>query len=49
MQLNDIPSWGGAPMLLSVRHPHASIYSIFSKLLEDKALEEEEEYEFMPI
>ena len=33
-QLNDSPSWVGAPMLLSVRQPHASIYSIVSKLLE---------------
>ena len=38
--LNEEPSWVGAPMLLSVRQPHASIYSIVSKLLEDKALEE---------
>ena len=36
-------------MLLSVRQPHASIYSIVNKLLEDKALEESEEYEFIPI
>ena len=47
--LNDSPPWVGAPMLLSVRQPHASIYSIVSKLLEDKALEEGEEYEFIPI
>ena len=36
-------------MLLSVRQPHASIYSIVSKLLEDKALKEGEEYKFIPI
>ena len=47
--LNDSPSWVGAPMLLSVRQPCASIYSIVSKLLEEKALEEGEEYEFIPI
>ena len=38
-----------APMLLSVRQPHASIYNIVNKLLEDRALEEGEEYEFIPI
>ena len=48
-QLNDSPSWVGVPMLLSVRQPHASIYSIVSKLLEDKVLGEGEEYEFIPI
>ena len=26
--LNEKPSWVGAPMLLSVRQPHASIYNI---------------------
>ena len=36
-------------MLLSVRQPCVSIYSIVSKLQEDKALEEGEEYEFKPI
>ena len=36
-------------MLLLVRQPHASIYSIVSKLLEDKALEEGEENEYIPI
>ena len=48
-QLNDSPSLVGAPMLLSVRQPHASIYLIVNKLLEDKALEEGEEYGFIPI
>ena len=47
--LNEEPSWVGAPMLLSVRQPHASIYNIVNKLLEDKTLEEGEEYEFIPI
>ena len=46
--LNEEPSWVGAPMLMSLRQPRASIYSIVSKLLEDKALEEGE-YEFIPI
>ena len=47
--LNEEPSWVGAPMLLSVRQPHTSTYSIVNKLLEGKALEEGEEYEFIPI
>ena len=47
--LNDSPSWVGSPMLLSVRQPHASIYSIVSKLLEDKALEKGRSIEFIPI
>ena len=47
--LNEEPSWVGTSMLLSVRQPCASIYSIVSKLLENKALEEGEEYEFIPI
>ena len=47
--LNEEPSWLGAPMLLSVKQPCASIYSIVSKLQDDKALEEGEEYEFIPI
>ena len=47
--LNKEPSWIGAPMLLSVRQPLASIYNIVSKLLENKPLEEGEEYEFIPI
>ena len=36
-------------MLLSVRQPCASIYSIVNKLLEDKALQEGVEYEFIPL
>ena len=47
--LNEELSWVGAPMLLSLRQPHASIHSIVSKLLDDKVLEEGEEYEFIPI
>ena len=47
--LNEEPSWVEAPMLLSVRQPCASIHNIVNKLLEDKDLEEGEEYEFIPI
>ena len=47
--LNKEPSWVGAPMLLSVRQPPASIYDIVNKLLENKTLEEGEAYELIPI
>ena len=46
--LNENPSWVGVSMQLSVRQPHSSIISVISRLLEDKALEEGEEYEFIP-
>ena len=38
--LNKKSSWVGAPMLLSVRQPPASIYNIVNTLLENKTLEE---------
>ena len=47
--LNKEPSSVGAPMLLSVRQPPASIYNIVNKLLENKTLEEGEAYELIPI
>ena len=47
--LKKEPSWVGAPMMLSVRQPPASIYNIVNKLLETKPLERGEEYEFIPI
>ena len=47
--LNEEPSWVGALMLFSVRQPHAIIYNIVNKLLENKTLEEGKEYEFIPI
>ena len=40
---------GRGPMLFSFRQPPASIYNIVNKLLENKPLEEGEEYEFIPI
>ena len=36
-------------MQLAIRKPHLSILPIVSKLLEDKTLEEGEEYEYIPI
>ena len=47
--INKEPSWVGAPMLLSVRQPPASIYNIVNKLLENKTLEEGEAYKLIPI
>ena len=47
--LNKDSSWVGASMLLSVRQPHACMYTIVSKLLENKTLEEGEVFEFIPI
>ena len=47
--LNKEPTWVGAPMLLSVRQPPASIYNIVNKLLENKTLEEGKAYELNPI
>ena len=38
--LKKEPSWVGAPMLLSIRQPPPSVYSIVSKLMENKPLEE---------
>ena len=47
--LVEAPSWVGAHMQLGLHRPHASIFLIVSKLLQDKALEEGEEYECIPI
>ena len=47
--LNKEPSWIGAPMLLTIRQPPASVYSIVNRLMENKALEEGEKYELIPI
>ena len=47
--LVEAPSWVGAHMQLGLHKPHANIFPILSKLLQDKALEEGEEYEYIPI
>ena len=47
--LNESPSWLGAPVQLTIQKPHLSILPIVTKLLADKALEEGEEYEYIPI
>ena len=38
--LNESPSWVGAPMQLAIHKPRSSILSIVMRLLEDKAMEE---------
>ena len=47
--LMENPSWVGTHMKLGLHKPHASIFQIVSKLLQDKSLEEGEEYEYIPI
>ena len=47
--LNESPSWVGALMQLAIHKARSSIIPIVMKLLEDKALEEGEEFEFIPI
>ena len=47
--LNESPSWVGAPMQLTIQKPHLSILPTVTKLLEDKALEQREKYEYIPI
>ena len=42
-------SWVGTSMQLGLHRPPSSMLSIVSKLLQDKALEEGEEYEYIPI
>ena len=47
--LNESPSWVGTSMQLAIRKPRLSILRIVMKLLEDKALEEGKEYEYIMI
>ena len=49
LKLADTPKWVGTHMNLTVDRPRVEIIPIIAKLLEDKALEEGEEYEFIPI
>ena len=43
------PSWVGTSMQLGLQKPSSHMLSIVSKLLQDKAFEEGEEYEYIPI
>ena len=47
--LGENPSWVGAHMQLVLHRPQADIFPIVTKLLQDRALEEGEEYEYIPI
>ena len=47
--LNKDPSWVGDSMSLTIRQPPSSILNIVSKLVENKPLEEGENYELLPI
>ena len=48
LKLADTPKWVGTHMDLTVDRPRVEITPIIAKLLEDKALEEGEEYAFIP-
>ena len=47
--LAENPSWVGTHMKLGLHKPQSSIFQIVNKLLQDKALEECEEHEYIPI
>ena len=47
--LTENPSWVGTHVKLRLHKPQTSILQILSKLLQDKALEEGEEYDYIPI
>ena len=47
--LIENPSWVGTHLKLGLHKPQASIFQIVSKLLQDKTLEEGEEYKYIPI
>ena len=46
--LTENPSWLGTHMKLGLHKPQTSILQIVNKLLQDKVLEEGEEYEYIP-
>ena len=49
LQLIDTPQWVGFHMNLTLDRPKGEIFPIIAKLLEDKALEDGEEYEYIPM
>ena len=49
LKLADTIRWVGTHMNLTVDRPRVEIICIIAKLLKDKALEEKDEYEFIPI
>ena len=48
-KLEEDPLWLGTSMQLSLHKPSVSMFTIVSKLPHDNALEEGEEYEYIPI
>ena len=49
LKLIDTPQWVGTHMNLTLDRPREEIIPIIAKLLEDKALEDGEEYEYIPM
>ena len=49
LKLADTPKWVGTHMNLTIDRPKVEVIPIIVKLLEDKALDKGEEYEFIPI
>ena len=49
LKLIDTPQWLGTHMHLTLYRPRREVISIIAKLLEDKTLEDGEEYEYIPI
>ena len=49
LKLIDTPKWIGTHMNLTLDRPREEIFPIIAKLLEDKALEDGEEYEYIPM
>ena len=47
--LSENPLWVGAHMHMVIQNPHPNIFATVIKLLADKALEEGEAYEYIPI
>ena len=48
-RLVEDPSWVGTSMQLGLHQPQSGMLTIVSKLFQDNALEEGEEYEYIPI
>ena len=49
LELIDTPQWVGTHMNLTLDRPRGEIIPIIAKLLEDKALEDGEEFEYIPM
>ena len=49
IDLSENPTWVGASMQLGIQKPKSTMLTIVNKLLQDKELEEGEDYEYIPI